>query len=1136
MKRLRLNLVLAFLLFAFTVNAQDIILTEGFNTGSIPTGWTESWETGTYEAHWGAGHIGGTNDFPAYPNSGNYNLQANKSTSATTSTCRITTPSMDLSSYQHVAFEFYAVSGQSAIFMDDFDVYYKTSASGIWQPLLQEWFAAPSWSKFTFQIPDDALTNDFYISWVANVTMAWITLDDVKVYEYFEAPTNLVAVSNTNNVDLSWTEVSMSGFSNYKIYRNGTELATTSSSTYTDNSVTQNTAYDYYVTAIYGTNESEKTNLAPAAPDGMLVPYSQDFENEGNIPTAWSNTWKTPYANNSAETFDFPFYFNGGGLGDEGGAPEPSSAYEGSYCATVKLQETMISLETMLISPMFNLSETASSLTFQLYNGDKGSFVDKLKIFYKNTLNGDWRELAHITEVYNSWTLLSYALPNPSATYWVGFEAKTKSGYGVTIDNVEIRENLAGTVVDGANICGVSSTPLLTLQGFTGTVIKWQKRLDAGLWTDITNTNDTYQETVSSQGTWDYRAVVENNGSTFYSGYTTVFTVEPSAGGEVANTMACLETGNGVTLDFSYNQEPVGGVLVWQIADEGQSNWSDIEGSTGYPYQYYPDFFGTYDVRAKVQSGTVCDIVYSETGKLELANNDAELTGPSLVCAGSTADIEIFPISAPIFYIYEWEKSTAPFTTWLDLNNTGNATLTTEAITEETHYRVRCRSFPCEIRYIELTIEGSSNISGGNIIGTAALCTGSTTDLTLIDNAGDIQEWQYLEAPYSGDWTTIANTEANYTTNALTISTKFRTIVTQETCDPAYSEELEVVVSENTVAGQLTAVNTEICLNSLTGDITLSDNIGNVNKWQKRLNSGNWINIFSTEIIYSEMPTEIGVWDYRAEIQNGGCDAIFTTEVTITVNDGGVATGTLAGGTPEICLDNETGTMTISGYDGTVSKWQKNLNAGDWQNIANENDTHSEIPDFYGNWNYRVEINNNECGMIYSNEIQITVNANAIAAFDYVVDEQQTTFTNNSTFADSYTWDFGDGNSSTEENPVYSYTNAGNYTVELTATNNNCGDDIHTENFDIAVGINEIETEISIFPNPTNGIFVIKNKHGFINFAKFQVISITGKIVYTSKLQNFTDLEIDLTNQPQGIYIIKIQTENGTYTEKLIIQ
>ncbi|MFB0923945.1 MAG: PKD domain-containing protein, partial [Vicingaceae bacterium] len=48
---------------------------------------------------------------------------------------------------------------------------------------------------------------------------------------------------------------------------------------------------------------------------------------------------------------------------------------------------------------------------------------------------------------------------------------------------------------------------------------------------------------------------------------------------------------------------------------------------------------------------------------------------------------------------------------------------------------------------------------------------------------------------------------------------------------------------------------------------------------------------------------------------------------------------------------------------------------------------------------------------------------------------------NLSNFSSSYTWDFGDGNSSSEEHPQHIYTTEGNYDITLIATNqNSCKD------------------------------------------------------------------------------------------------
>ncbi len=49
-------------------------------------------------------------------------------------------------------------------------------------------------------------------------------------------------------------------------------------------------------------------------------------------------------------------------------------------------------------------------------------------------------------------------------------------------------------------------------------------------------------------------------------------------------------------------------------------------------------------------------------------------------------------------------------------------------------------------------------------------------------------------------------------------------------------------------------------------------------------------------------------------------------------------------------------------------------------------------------------------------------------------------FKNNSLYANTLDWDFGDGHTSTEENPFHTYSEEGNYTVQLTAYNDDGSD------------------------------------------------------------------------------------------------
>jgi PKD repeat protein len=58
-----------------------------------------------------------------------------------------------------------------------------------------------------------------------------------------------------------------------------------------------------------------------------------------------------------------------------------------------------------------------------------------------------------------------------------------------------------------------------------------------------------------------------------------------------------------------------------------------------------------------------------------------------------------------------------------------------------------------------------------------------------------------------------------------------------------------------------------------------------------------------------------------------------------------------------------------------------------------------------------------------------------IVGFSYEVNAKEVTFTNTSGNADSYSWNFGDDATSSEESPVHTYTSDGSYDVTLTATN-----------------------------------------------------------------------------------------------------
>jgi hypothetical protein len=104
-----------------------------------------------------------------------------------------------------------------------------------------------------------------------------------------------------------------------------------------------------------------------------------------------------------------------------------------------------------------------------------------------------------------SYTYQIYHHPYSGACDWHGWDHGSWSPV-VTVYNPTI----AGSVVGSTTICQGSMTGTLILTGQRGSVVKWQKRLNGGAWTDIANTATTYIESPSSAGTWEYVAVVQN--------------------------------------------------------------------------------------------------------------------------------------------------------------------------------------------------------------------------------------------------------------------------------------------------------------------------------------------------------------------------------------------------------------------------------------------------------------------------------------------------------------------------------------------------------------------------------------------------------------------------------------------------
>lgn len=155
-----------------------------------------------------------------------------------------------------------------------------------------------------------------------------------------------------------------------------------------------------------------------------------------------------------------------------------------------------------------------------------------------------------------------------------------------------------------------------------------------------------------------------------------------------------------------------------------------------------------------------------------------------------------------------------------------------------------------------------------------------------------------------------------------------------------------------------------------------------------------------------------------------------------------------------------------------------------------------------------------------------------IADFSTTVNENIVDFMSTSANAETYFWDFGDGNTSTMENPTHTYLNNGDYTVSLTVEK--CGA-THTFTTDMsitALSIDEEKTEVfSIFPNPVDSQIYIRGI-AMHNIKEVIIYSISGKEIQVVKDSDTNS--IDLKKLPAGTYFLKFYTDKNTVVKKIL--
>ncbi|AXE21995.1 hypothetical protein DR864_29460 (plasmid) [Runella rosea] len=207
------------------------------------------------------------------------------------------------------------------------------------------------------------------------------------------------------------------------------------------------------------------------------------------------------------------------------------------------------------------------------------------------------------------------------------------------------------------------------------------------------------------------------------------------------------------------------------------------------------------------------------------------------------------------------------------------------------------------------------------------------------------------------------------------------TLTLSNTTTNCISEEImgSVTVNPNSLGG--TVGNTQtICSGTAPADLSLSNQVGNVVKWQKSsdaaLSSPVDIVSTSTTLTSATIGNLTANTYFRAVVKSGVCAEAFSEAVLITVNP--VSVGGTVSAAQTICSGTSPADLTLSGQTGSVVKWQKSSDAAfssPVDIVSTETTlTSATIGNLTANTYFRALVKSGVCAEAFSEAVLITVN------------------------------------------------------------------------------------------------------------------------------------------------------------------
>ncbi len=176
---------------------------------------------------------------------------------------------------------------------------------------------------------------------------------------------------------------------------------------------------------------------------------------------------------------------------------------------------------------------------------------------------------------------------------------------------------------------------------------------------------------------------------------------------------------------------------------------------------------------------------------------------------------------------------------------------------------------------------------------------------------------------------------------------------------------------------------------------------------------------------------------------------------------------------------------------------------------------------------------NPQSGFIYDTVSLLINDELELAEFSTTADALSVIFTDVSGIATSWNWDFGDGTTSTEENPIHLYAAEGEYEVCLSITDEIGCSDEYCKTIEVgATGIDESNTAaFTISSNPISSFVTIE----MIQSSAASVISIRNVLGQTviNLVSSDATITIPTDELTNGIYFIEVKNGNDIMVQQV---